>query len=121
MLAVTPWFDPNWFGAMYGAIGGGGGGSLLGLIAPLCMLAAQRGKARGAVMSLWFVLIVVGVSQLALAGFALARQQPFGIWFAPALCGLITTVLSTVFVILAHRAYMQAEARKLDAAALRNS
>lgn len=121
MFASTPWFDPNWFGAMYGAIGGGGGGSLLGCLAPLCMFAANRGKARGVITALWVLLICFGVAQLAFAGYALMHGQPYGIWFAPALCGLITTVLSSVFLVATNRRYAEAESRKFDAAALRNA
>lgn len=121
MLAADVWFNPNMFGAMYGAIGGGVGGSLLGVLAPLCMLAAQRGKARLPIMLLWRLFAAIGVAQIVFGVYALTQDQPYAIWYAPALCGVIMTILSSAFLVMMHRRFEQADSRKLDAAAFRNS
>lgn len=120
-IAATPWFEPNSFGAYYGALGGGIGGSLIGLLAPLSMYMAQRGRARTAVLVLWAFLILVGTFQLGFSAYALASAQPYGIWYPPGLCGLLFTLLSCFFVAQVRRSYTQAESRKIDAAAFRNS
>jgi hypothetical protein len=121
ILTAVPWFEPNTFGAYYGAIGGGIGGPLIGVLAPLSMFMAQRGKARAFVVVLWGVIALAGIAQLVFSGYALANAQPYAIWYPPALCGFLFTVLSSVFWVQVQRRYAQTEARKLDAAGFRHS
>ena len=45
----------------------------------------------------------------------------YAIWYPPALCGFLFTVLSSVFWVQVQRRYAQTEARKLDAAGFRHS
>jgi hypothetical protein len=117
---ADPWFNPNLFGALFGAIVGGGGGSLLGIWGGLLGTFGQSGKRRGLVFGGFYAF---GTFGLVCAGFgvaALTAGQPFGIWYGPLLVGLLFTVGSVLALVLARRIYAAAEQRRLQAHALRN-
>ncbi len=117
--APEPWFDPNLFGALYGGLGGGLGGTLAGLCGAAAGHWAPRGEHRGLVLGAFRVLVVLGGLSLALGLGALLAGQPYGIWFAPVLVGLVLAVVPCALLPRVRRAYDQAEQRRLEAGALR--
>ena len=104
----TPWFDANMYGWIFGvAIGVGGGliGTLAGTLAP-------RGKAKGLVLGLHFVLIVASLGFLVAGIAALVAKQPYGVWYSLLLPGCVgTIVLGSLTPVLLMR-YRQADMQK---------
>jgi fatty acid desaturase len=118
---MQPWFDPELFGTWFGILGGGVGGSLLGCLGALMGFLVPRGRGRPLVLGGLVLFLVIG---LAMAGFGLAAWlggQPYVIWFAPVLLGLLFASLCGVFIPMTRWLYAQAERRRLDAEALRHS
>jgi hypothetical protein len=118
---AEPWFDENTFGALYGAIVGGGGGTLSGLWGSLAGTLAPQGKARAFVLGAAWVIVAFGLSQLAFGLFALTAGQPFGIWFFPSLVGVILTLVVNQLIPVVKQRYAEADARKMEAEALRRA
>lgn len=116
-----PWFDPAAFGAWYGAIAGGGGGALGGLLGAAAGLLAPRGRGRGLVVGGFRVAIGLGLCSLVFGLAALFAGQPYGIWFAPALVGLVLPGTGMALLPVIRRVYDVAEQRRLEAGALRRS
>lgn len=117
---AEPWFDPGWFGTLFGALAGGIGGSLLGVWGGLLGTFAWQGKHRALVLGGLYVFALVGLAFVGFGVLALAAGQPWGIWYGPLLLGLLFTVLVPMALGLGHRAYATAEKRRLQAEALRN-
>lgn len=88
-----PWFDPNLFGAWVGGLGGGLGGLLMGVLGGLTPWLAMQGKGRRAMRGLSGGLFAVGVIGLLFGVVALTSGQPYGIWYASLLCGLILSLM----------------------------
>ena len=116
-----PWFDPNTFGAWYGSIGGGVGGSLMGCMGGLAGYLAPRGKGRQFVMITFTVFLVLGAVQAVLGMFALAEGQPYGIWYPMLLCGIVTLFVIGPLIPVIRRRYAEAEHRRIEAEAIRQS
>ncbi len=119
--AVTPWFDPNTFGAYYGAIMGGGGGTLGGVLGALSGWLAPQGKCRGLVVGGFYLMLSIGIANLLFGLFALVSGQPYGIWYGGVLCGGILTTLPLFLMPVVKRRYAEAEQRRMEAADLKSS
>lgn len=115
-----PWFDPGRFGAWFGAIVGGGGGALLGLLGGLMGTYLPRGRGRGAFTVALALVVVVGACCLGAGGVALWMGQPYGIWFPPVLSGLILAPIGAVQLVLVRVVARQVERRKMEASELRD-
>ncbi len=104
-MTVEPWFNPMWSflpGTLLGAVGGSGIGILAGIFAP-------QGKAKGLVYGFNAFFFLAGVVLLILGVAALAMGQPYAIWYALLLPGILGTCLfGGAFWILGQR-YRQAE------------
>src|SRR5665213_699553 len=88
-----PWFDENTFGALFGTIAGGGGGTLMGLWGGLAGTLAPQGRGKSAVLGIAWVFVGLGVV-LACGGlYALVAGQPFHIWCWPCQVGFLAAVL----------------------------
>lgn len=118
---MTPWFDPNTFGGLYGGIVGGGGGTIFGLFGALAGTLAQRGQGRAFVFGGLALFLFVGLANLAVGAYALIVRQPYAIWYPLLLVGVIMTTLSSIFLFVMRARYAQAEARRLTAENFRNS
>lgn len=118
---AQPWFDPNQFGAWYGAIAGGVGGTLMGLFGALGGILVPRGIGRTWILGAMYLFLFLGIAQLVFGMYALIAGQPWGIWYGPVLCGVICSTVIGPLLPFAHWGYRQAEERRLDADALRKS
>jgi hypothetical protein len=117
-----PWFpNPNLFGALFGAIVGGVGGSLLGMLGALSGRLAPQGKGRRWILGAWNGALILGVALLITGVVAWLGGQPYAIWYPILLSGLLfTVVVSSVRPVLVRR-YREAEARRIEAEAIRMS
>jgi hypothetical protein len=113
------WFNPSTFGAYYGAIGGtvvGLSGAAIGTFAGVL---APRGRGRRWVLGAMLVIVILGIAQLALGIAALSSGQPYGVWYPPALIGLMSAVIFGSLFPVVRKRYAEAERRRLEAEGLR--
>ena len=110
-----PWFSSQNQAIIGGALGGAVGllgaiyGTALGLLLP-------RGKGKRFIFGLHWISLAFGVSLLAAGITALLTGQPYGVWYALLLPGLIATLLLSLFTPLLTRLwYRQVEHRRLEA------
>ena len=112
---VEPWFNPGLAG---GLLGGGVGvlgavyGCVVGVLAP-------RGKGRTFVMALHWATIALGAVFLVAGIGAAVAGQPYGVWYALLLPGVILVVLMGAFTPVIKQRYHQAEHRRLQAEEIR--
>lgn len=118
---TEPWFDPNWFGADFGGIGGSLCGVLGGTWGAMVGYLAPRGRGRRFVVTSTVVLIVLGASQLLFGAAALLCGQPYGIWYPPTLLGVIMCGVLGAGLPVVLRRYRQAERRRIEAEGLLSS
>jgi len=113
---VTPWVsNPNSLGAILGA----GVGIFGGLLGTLCGTLAPRGKAKGFVMGLHALGVIIGFAMLVLGVVALVSGQPYAIWYGLGLPGLILTCVLLAVTGAVRQRYREAEQRKLEAESFR--
>jgi len=90
--AATAHSGGGWSGRTAGIVGGVGG-VLIGCLGAVIEWLAVRGKAQRFVVNAVRVLIGVGVAS-ALGGFAaVALRQPYGVWYALLLLGVLVVVI----------------------------
>lgn len=118
---VAPWFDPQSFGTLFGAFGGAGVGLLGAFFGGFGSWAAQRGRFRGLVLGGMAVTGGLCAASLIAGLVALATGQPYGVWYPFTLIGLIGAGCSLGLLPVMRRRYAEAEARRLEAEALRRS
>ncbi len=118
---TQPWVDPIRFGALYGGIGGGLIGGLGGTLGALAGTLAPKGKGRNFILGAFTLMVIVGVGHLVVGLYALFMGQPYGIWYPLVLIGGILTIVIGSLRPVVRRAYEQAEARKMEAAAFRRA
>jgi hypothetical protein len=116
---AEPWFNENLFGALWGSIAGGGGGTLVGLWGALVGTLAPKGKGRAWLLGAGWVLVGLGVLSLGFGLYALAVGQPYGIWYGPCLTGVVVIVVTGGLIPVARKRYAEAEARRLEGEAFR--
>jgi hypothetical protein len=108
---MQPWFDVTHYawipGAAYGVAAGLMGG-LVGWLAP-------RGRARSFIVRAWFALWAVALLLLAAGFVALAKGQPWGVWYALLLPGAVGTLVVGANAPVVLRAYQKVEERRLAA------
>lgn len=118
---AEPWFDPNTFGALFGSIVGGGGGTLCGLWGAAAGTCAQRGVGRAWVIGAGWVLALAGAAIAGFGLFALASGQPFHIWFWPVQTGALLALLMGLLMPVPRKRFDEAEMRRLAAEEVRTS
>src|SRR5688572_14343101 len=112
---AEPWFDENTFGALFGAIAGGGLGTLGGLWGALSGTLAPQGRGRAFVLGFGWLLAGLGVLLLGFGLYALVDGQPFHIWFWPCQVGLVVIVVVGGLIPVVRQRYAEAEARRMQA------
>ena len=116
-MAAEPWVDPvvmTWVGSI--------GGSVVGLWGAAIGVAGgvlvPKGKGRPLVFGLLGIGAVVGAMCLGFGLVALAADQPYAVWYAPTLIGVLLLGLSVPFVFVMRSRYREVELRKMHAAEL---
>ncbi len=108
--------------AIVGAVLGAGVGMLGGIYGTMVGLLVPRGKGKRFVFGRHWSFLAVGVVLLATGITALVSGQPYGVWYALLLPGLISTALLAIFTPMLGRIwYRQAEQRRLEAEEFRRS
>lgn len=118
--AASAWWTPSdagWIGGLSGA-GLGLVGSALGVMAGVLI---PRGKGRGVMMWTTRALAVFGVVMVIVGLVALAKGQPYHVWYPVLLLGAIATVVFGSTLLWLPGLLRQIEQRRMDAAAFRQS
>jgi hypothetical protein len=115
------WFNPGTFGAYYGAIAGSVVGLSGAAIGTFAGILGPRGKGRRWVLGAMVFIVLLGIAQLAFGIAALATGQPYGVWYPPALIGLMSAVIFGSLFPVVRKRYAEAERRRLEAEGLRGS
>lgn len=118
---TEPWFDPIRFGVLYGGIGGSVLGVLGGILGAATGYLAPRGKGRSLILGAFTILLVVGLLHLVVGLYAYISGQPYGIWYSLVLIGVILTGVMGGLLPVVRKRYAEAEARRVNAAVLRQS
>lgn len=114
------WWTPEQAGLIGGILGGGLCGILLGAIGGgVCGPLAGKGIGRRFVMSYLGLLGVIGLGLLATGLVAVAVRQPYHVWYAMVLPGLLCTVLVGVMLFAMRKAYAAHDRRRLAAEEIR--
>lgn len=94
---------------------GGIGGVVLGCLGSFMEWAAQRGKSRGFVLAACKVLIGLGAVSTALGTVALGINQPYAVWFALVLLGVLCVAIFPFRLRRYQDLYRQMELRRMSA------
>ncbi|MFK7777850.1 MAG: hypothetical protein QM501_06965 [Gimesia sp.] len=119
MIMDTVWFDPNTFGAWFGTIVGGGGGTLCGLLGALCGVLSPRGKGRKIILGGMGVFVAIGLIFVVTGIVALLTGQPYAIWYPFVISGIVFSVVNGVLIPVVRKNYEVAENRKIAADSIR--
>ncbi len=115
---MSEWWSPAMAG-LIGGIGGGGLGTLCGVLGAVAGVAAPRGKCKGLVVGGFVLLIAVGVVAAAAGVVALMQSQPYHVWYPLLLCGALSSMIPGFLLPVLLVRYRQADARRLQAEELR--
>jgi MFS family permease len=108
---IEAWFDVNRYAWLPGTAYGAAAALMGGLVAWL----VPRGRARSFILRAWFTLWAVAVALL-IAGFvALAKGQPWGVWYGLLLPGAIGTLVVGANSVVILKRYREVEDRRLAA------
>jgi hypothetical protein len=108
LVASNSWWSPR-RGGMIGGIGG----SVIGCIGALIGLLAGKGKARGFVLAITKVFIGLGIL-LTIAGLvAVMLKQPYAVWYALLLPGIIVTSVFGANLRTIQKRYDDLEIRRM--------
>jgi hypothetical protein len=92
---------------------GGIGGSVIGCFGALLGLLASKGKARTFVLTTMKIFIALGIV-LTIAGFvAVVSSQPYAVWYALLLPGVILTLVFSLTLPSIQRRYDELEIRRM--------
>jgi hypothetical protein len=102
------WWSPQQIGLI-----GGIGGSVIGCFGALLGLLASKGKARTFVLATMKIFIALGIL-LTIAGFvAVVSSQPYAVWYALLLPGVILTLVFSLTLPSIQRRYDELEIRRM--------
>jgi len=110
MAAPCQWWTDRQAGLI-----GGIAGSLAGLIGALIGVLGARGKGREFVLGTLRVLPIIGTVVLAVGVVALAKSQPYAVYYPLLLLGGILVLLPLGLLRGMRRRYQQLELRKMEA------
>lgn len=108
---IEPWFDPARYAWIPGTVLGvsaGLWGTTVGLFAP-------RGRARGAILGVGWLLIACSAVLLGAGVVAWGAGQPYGVWYGLGLAGAIGLAALGGNIPNVRRAYREAERRRMEA------
>lgn len=102
------WWSPQQIGLI-----GGIGGSVIGCFGALLGLLASKGTARTFVLATMKIFIALGIL-LTIAGFvAVVSSQPYAVWYALLLPGVILTLVFSLTLPSIQRRYDELEIRRM--------
>jgi hypothetical protein len=105
---ASNWWSPQQIGLI-----GGIGGSVIGCFGALLGLLASKGKARNFVLATMKMFIALGIL-LTIAGFvAVVSSQPYAVWYALLLPGVILTLVFSLNLPSIQRRYDELEIRRM--------
>jgi hypothetical protein len=108
MGVVSSWWSPPEAGLI-----GGIGGSVIGCFGALLGILASKGKARNFVLTTMKIFIALGIL-LTIAGFiAVVSNQPYAVWYALLLPGVILTLVFSLTLPSIQRRYDELEIRRM--------
>lgn len=116
---MTEWWSAQQAGII-GAIGGSAVGIVGALIGSMSFLVA-RGKAKPLFLSVFGVMIAVGVIALCVGVVALIQRQPYHVWYPLGLGGLVCSVIFGGLLPVIMMRYKAAESRRFEAEQLRRA
>ncbi|PCJ54476.1 MAG: hypothetical protein COA70_04960 [Planctomycetota bacterium] len=116
----TPWFSAE-TANLFGGFGGAGIGVIGGSLGAAAGVLAPKGKGRGIVLGGMIIFAVVGVITLIIGVVAVSGGQPYHVWYPMVLLGAMLAGLFGGLTPVIRKRYSEAEARRLDADALRRS
>jgi hypothetical protein len=103
----------NWWSPQQIGLIGGIGGSVIGFFGGLLGLLASIGKARTFVLATMKIFIALGIL-LTIAGFvAVVSSQPYAVWYALLLPGVILTLVFSLTLPSIQRRYDELEIRRM--------
>jgi hypothetical protein len=103
----------SWWSPEQTSLIGGIGGSLIGCFGALLGILASKGKARNFVLTTMKIFIVLGIL-LTIAGFvAVMSKQPYAVWYALLLPGVILTLVFSLNLPSIQRRYDELEIRRM--------
>ena len=105
---VGSWWSPQQSGLI-----GGIGGSVIGCFGALIGLLASKGKARNFVLTSIKISIVVGILLMIAGLVALVFKQPYAVWYALLLPGVILTSVFSLNLSSLQRRYDELEIRRM--------
>jgi hypothetical protein len=106
-------FVGNWWSPPQAGLIGGIGGSVIGCFGALLGLLASKGKARNFVLTTMKIFIALGIL-LTIAGFvAVVSSQPYAVWYALLLPGVILTLVFSLTLPSIQRRYDELEIRRM--------
>lgn len=115
---MTEWWSGQ-TAAYIGGLGGGGLGTLCGLLGALAGWLAPRGRCQPLVLGGFGALAIVGVASLVTGLLAWCLGQPYHVWYPLVLTGVLLAVVPGALLPVLRSRYRQAEARRFEAAQLR--
>lgn len=108
---MQPWFDPN----RYAWIPGTTFAAIAVLLAAIVAWLVPRGQARRFILTAWMALWASALALVAVGLLALLRDQPWGVWYALLLPGVVgTAVIGGTLPVILNR-YREIEQRRLSA------
>lgn len=116
----TPWFNAE-TGNLVGAYGGAGVGVIGGSLGAVAGALAPKGKGRNFVIRGMMTMAGLGFIALVVGVIALTGSQPYHVWYPMVLLGSMLAGLFGGLTPVICKRYNEAEARRLDADALRRS
>lgn len=102
------WFSES-TANMIGAILGAGFGSILGLFGAFCGIFGSKGKFRRLILSLIWVFLSIAIVFLIAGIIALAKNQPYFIWYPFILIGVVP-----IFTLIPANFYIRKKFQELE-------
>lgn len=107
-VATTAWWSDRAAGLI-----GGIGGTIIGLLGGLIGVLTSMGKARGFVIGLARGLIVFGAASFIFGLVAVAKGQPYAVYYPALLVGFILTLMMGLNIRTIEARYREIELRKM--------
>lgn len=103
----------SWWSTEQSGLIGGIGGSVIGCFGALIGILASKGKARKFVLTSIQISIVVGILLMIAGLVALVYKQPYAVWYALLLPGVILTSVFSLNLSSLQRRYDELEIRRM--------